>query len=171
MRRRLSPCLVADSWLLEQLPRSLALQLPCRTNLMALGGAMLVYSAYNDDNYPAADKWCDLLLEHTKVTPEQLVCPSIVIRLPFTGGRTVQRPAPKRGLCTHAMNPNCTDLSAPDTVLLFETDAGWNQFGGPELVSSKAHGRIGFNVLLKDGRAQFQQDANSLNWSGTRRNE
>ena len=160
---------VAGRWLLEQLPRSIALQLPCRTNLMNLHGAMLVYAGSNDDNYPTADKWCDLLLEHTKATPEQLVCPSIVIRLPSTGGKTIQRPAPKRGLCSYAMNPNCTDYAAPETVLLFETDAGWNKFGGPELVSTKGHGGKGFNVLYKEGQVSFEQDANNLNWSGTRR--
>lgn len=162
---------VVDCWLFEQRPRSIILRLPCRTNLMALGEAMLIYSAYNDDNYPAADKWCDLLLEQTEVTPKRFVCPSIVIRLPFTGGKTVQRPTPRRGLCTYAMNPNCVDMSPPETVLLFETDAGWNQFGGPELLSTKVHGGKGFNVLYKQGQVFFEQDANNLNWSGTTEHE
>ncbi|MHC4155460.1 MAG: hypothetical protein ACYST6_11140 [Planctomycetota bacterium] len=163
--------LVADCWLIEQRPRSIILRLPCRTNLMALGSAMLVYSAYNDDDYPAAEKWCDLLVQHTKVTPKQFVCPSIVVRLPFTRGKTIQRPGPKTGRCSYAMNPNCVDMSPPDTVLLFETDAGWNQFGGPELVSTKAHGGKGFNVLHRQGRVFFEQDANNLNWSGTKDNK
>jgi len=30
------------------------------------------------------------------------------------------------------MNPNCKPNSPPDTVILFETKAGWNQYGGTE---------------------------------------
>jgi len=148
--------------LLVPYPRSRAIQLPCNTNMMALGAAMLVYSAYNDDNYPTADKWCDLLLEHTEVKPEQFVCPSSVARQTKSG-----QAASKGRICTYAINPNCVDMSPPDTVLLFETDAGWNQFGGPELVSTKSHGGKGFNVLYREGRVLFEQDANNLNWSGT----
>jgi hypothetical protein len=35
-------------------------------------------------------------------------------------------------------------------VLLFETKGGWNQYGGPELLSTKNHKGDGCHVLIND---------------------
>jgi len=135
---------------------------------MALGKAMMIYASKHDNRFPDPNKWCDLLIEHARVTPRQLVCPSLVIRLPIIGTRFT-RPAPARGVCSYAMNPNCKADSPPDTVLLFESNLGWNQYGGPEILSTASHQQIGSNVLLRETSVYFYKDASRLNWTGTQK--
>jgi len=55
----------------------------------------------------------------------------------------------------YAMNPNCEPNSPPGTVLLFETKGGWNQFGGPGLLTFENHGGKGCNILFNDGHVEF----------------
>jgi hypothetical protein len=63
------------------------------------------------------------------------------------------------------MNPNCEPNSPPDMVLLFETKAGWNQHGGPELFTFDNHDPRGgcprklvpvkTGILLNDGTVKL----------------
>jgi prepilin-type processing-associated H-X9-DG protein len=64
------------------------------------------------------------------------------------------------------MNPNCEPNSPPDTVLLFETRSGWNQYGGPELLTFDNHQGKGANVLFNDGHFEFirPKDIGRLKW-------
>jgi hypothetical protein len=94
----------------------------CRANLRTLKIALLIYSSENEGKYPTTDKWCDLLRDYYR--EKHLVCPS-------------QERAGER--CSYAINPYCEPNSPPDTVLLFETKGGWNQFGGMEIVSTDNH--------------------------------
>jgi len=67
----------------------------------------------------------------------------------------------------YAMNPDCDPNSPPDTVLLFETKTGWNQYGGPELFTFDNHNPKGGCVLLNDGTVKFirtEEDLHSLHW-------
>jgi len=52
-------------------------------------------------------------------------------------------------------------------VLLFETKAGWNQHGGPELFAFDNHDPKGGCVLLTDGTVQFirtEEELHALRW-------
>jgi prepilin-type processing-associated H-X9-DG protein len=51
-------------------------------------------------------------------------------------------------------------------VLLFETNPGWNQVGGPESLTTENHQNDGCNVLFVDGHVEFvkKQDVNRLHW-------
>jgi hypothetical protein len=51
-------------------------------------------------------------------------------------------------------------------VLLFETNAGWNQFGGPEILVTERHEPKGCNVLLNDGQIRFvtEDQLSTLKW-------
>lgn len=113
----------------------------CGIDMMEIGKALQVYSSEYDNRYPTADKWCDLLVEHTDI------------------GKTVFRLAPKqereRNSFEYAINPNCEPNSPSGTVLLFETKWGWNKFGGPEILSIENHYRKGCNILFNDGHAEF----------------
>jgi len=40
-------------------------------------------------------------------------------------------------------------------VLLFETKGGWNQFGGPEILTTENHKGKGCNILFNDGSVEF----------------
>jgi len=64
-------------------------------------------------------------------------------------------PANKKGRCHYAMNPNCEPKSPSDMVLLFETKDGWNQFGGPEILTLENHNGKGCNVLFNDRHVEF----------------
>jgi hypothetical protein len=67
----------------------------------------------------------------------------------------------------YAMNPNCEPDSPPDMVLLFETKAGWNQNGGPELFIFDNHDPKGGCVLLNDGTVKFirkNEELQKLRW-------
>jgi prepilin-type processing-associated H-X9-DG protein len=113
----------------------------CGCNLRVLGASLKCYAKNNYDRYPMGSKWCDLLINDANVAHIQeklFVCPS--------GGE---------GRCHYAMNPNCEPNSPGDMVLLFETKGGWNQFGGPELLTFENHNGKGCNVLFNDGRVEF----------------
>ena len=110
----------------------------CGENLTGLGKAMIISACYCDDKYPTPDKWCDLLIKYAEMTEKEFVCPS-------AGG----------GRCHYAMNPNAKLTSTPDIVVLFETKGGWNQFGGPELVTFENHEGKGCNVLFNDFSVEF----------------
>jgi hypothetical protein len=52
-------------------------------------------------------------------------------------------------------------------VLLFETKAGWNQHGGPELFTFDNHDPKGGCVLLNDGTVKFirtKEELHQLRW-------
>jgi hypothetical protein len=131
----------------------LALRVVCGTNLKGLGSAMLVYAGEFDDRYPTADKWCDLLVEQAKVTPKQLVCKGALAR-------------GDKGSCHYAMNPDCEPNSPNDVVLLFDTKGGWNQYGGPEILTTENHKDKGCNILFNDGYVRFvpSDELSLLKW-------
>jgi prepilin-type processing-associated H-X9-DG protein len=122
----------------------------CGSNVSDISHALLLYAEKNDSKYPATEKWCDLLIEDGFITAKSLRCP-----------------APWTGRCHYALNPNCWLKSSPDTILLFETESGWNQSGGPESLTFDNHGGKGANVLFNDGHVEFvkPEDAGKLKWA------
>lgn len=156
----------SNLWLLERArPRSSAFRNPGVSNLSRLGKAMLIY-ALDNHQYPQPNQWCDLLLEHGEVDIEKFVYPSIelALRWPLRSGKLLSWPSPKRGRCHFAINPNCEPNSPPDTVLLFETKEGWNQFGGPEILTTQRHYGDGCNILYNDSQVNFGKSIAELNW-------
>ena len=121
----------------------------CAENLTMLGKTMLIYACGYDDKYPTADKWCDLLIEYTDVTEKQFRCP----------GNRKER-------CSYAINPNASAVTNPDMVVLFETKGGWNQFGGPEILTFENHKGQGCNVLFNDLHVRFvkKEQLGELKW-------
>ncbi len=100
--------------------------------------------------YPLPKDWCDameILYDDTDMKIH--ICPS-------AGG----------GKCHYAMNPNCQPNSPDDMVLLFETKAGRNQHGGPELFTFDNHEPKGGCVLLNDGTVEFIRTKDELNQLG-----
>ncbi len=107
--------------------------------------------------YPTPSQWCDAIERFMRAghLPENdikwaFVCSAI-----------------REGRCHYAMNPNCEPNSPPDTVLLFETKAGWNQHGGPELFTFDNHDPRGGCVLFNDGSVKFirtEEDLKQLRW-------
>jgi hypothetical protein len=107
--------------------------------------------------YPAAIEWCDSIFtvyKNAGMLDEHVA-------------RPFRCPSPGEGKCHYAMNPECKANSPADTVLLFETSAGWNQHGGPELFTFDNHDPKGGLVLLNDGTVKFirtEEELKHLRW-------
>lgn len=133
----------------------------CGSNLAGLGKAILIYTYYDGGGrYPTPDKWCDLLIKDGDVGKGQFVC-----RNALKGG--------DKGPCHYAINPNCGPNSPPDTVLLFETKGGWNQYGGPELLTVEHHEGEGCNILFNDTHVRFirTEQIGELKWDNKPKEE
>ena len=131
----------------------------CIQNLQGLGKSMLIYANDHDDKYPTPSQWCDLLIEHTDANETILQC---------RGDR--------EGPSSYAMNKNIETLGViapPDMVLLFETKPGWNQSGGPELISTENHCGEGCFILFNNSHIQFfrTEDFNKLQWTADQDNQ
>lgn len=140
--------------------RSVAYRMYCGTNLCQLGKAMLIYADNHGGRYPDPNLWCDLLLQQGEVELKHFICVSgastFIFRWPPYTGKNIW-PKPEKARCSYAMNPNCRSDSSPDMALLFESKAGWNQFGGPELLNVNNHQGEGCNILFNDGHASFNK--------------
>ncbi len=170
----------------------------CGTHLSGIGKALNVYAAENDNLYPPADNWCDLLIEHAE-------CPATIFMCRSDG--TV-------GESSYAINVNaagkdCREIPA-DMVVLFETDYGkgegardgrlsdrhfyimdkeglsypqestqevytqrWNQSGEIEIATAEHHVGDGMNVLFGDGSVSFvsAKQIGKLRWTVEEPNE
>ena len=125
----------------------------CASNMMKIGEALRLYSSVFENQYPTPDKWCDALVEHTDI--DRTGAGKKVFCCPGTGWRA-----------HYGINPNCTPESPPDTVLIVDTQGGWNQFGGPQMLSLDNHYRQGSNILFNDGHVEFvkPKDIEKLKW-------
>lgn len=132
--------------------KSRATAINCVSNLKQLGLAVRIWSVDNGEKYPAATNWCDGIINEAG-SPKIYVCPSA--------------PALRSG---YAFNAKLSGLEEgqvdPGTVMIFESDAGWNASGGKELMITKARHNNRFNVCLADGSVQQMTEAQvrQLRW-------
>ena len=109
----------------------------CINNMKQLGLAVRVYAVDHDGQYPPATTWCDAIQSEVG-SPKVFQCPS-------EPGRR----------CAYAFNAKLAGKNerefGPQTVLLFESDAGWNGTGGAEDIKPHKHSSSRVNVLLADG--------------------
>lgn len=129
-----------------------AQRMTCGTNMRSLSIAMRMYADDHDDKFPTGSKWCDLLIEHVGANRKMFQCRGTV-----------------GGPCSYAMNGKVAELGAsapPDLVLLFETHPGWNQVGGPEILTMENHRGEGCNVVFVDSHVEFvtTQELSRLRW-------
>jgi prepilin-type processing-associated H-X9-DG protein len=110
----------------------------CMVNLRNLGAGLSAYADQHDGKYPLADSWCDLLVD-AFILKEHFRCPV----------------GEKKSPCDYAMNPHAGPRGSSEVVLLFESKPGWNQSGGPELLTTENHHGKGCNVLFVDGSVRF----------------
>jgi len=109
-----------------------------QSEMIQIYKAMQAYSNDYANQYPTANKWCNLLVEYIDEEETQFLCYSL-----------------RQGQCYYAINPNVNSNSSLDMVLLFETKWGWNQYGGPEILTLEKHYRKGCNILFNDGHVEF----------------
>ncbi len=106
--------------------------------------------------YPTPAHWCDGMRETYPRSASE-----------YATGRPYRCLGAGEGDSHYAMNPDCEPNSAGDMVLLFETKAGWNQHGGPELFTFDNHDPRGGCVLLNDGTVKFirtEEELHALRW-------
>ncbi len=137
--------------------RQLSFRMTCGENLHSLGLAMRAYAADNNGQFPTSARWCDLLAATMNVNLRMFQCRG-------AGGER----------CNYALNKNIDGLgfNAPgDMVLLFESRPGWNQAGGPEILTTDYHQQEGCNVTLVNGSTLFMKgpDLAELRWTVDRR--
>ncbi len=125
-------------------------RLRCLDHLQQLSLGLALYAEENGGQWPAAQNWCDALVERFEGQGDV----QGVFRCPLGG----------EGRCHYAMNPDADPRGPADVVLLFESKPGWNQQGGAELLITDRH--QGANVLLVGGIVKFIQpgEAAQLKW-------
>jgi hypothetical protein len=121
----LAAVLAYPLWRVAERTRSDRQVATCRANLAALASALEMYCQEHDGLLPPADRWSDAVLPYVSGGKSSFVCP-----------------AAQNQTCSYAMNKGAGG-SRPSTVsnrnsfiVLFESDAGWNASGGPELLPS-----------------------------------
>ena len=125
----------------------------CVNNERDLALAVRIYSNDHANHFPPAATWCDAIA--TPAGSEKIFkCPV---------GNSVSR-------CDYGFNAKLDGLDEskidPQTVELFEADAGWNASGGPELMIGKPrHARM-FVVAFADGSVQQLRESQlaTLRW-------
>jgi prepilin-type processing-associated H-X9-DG protein len=121
--------------------QQIAHRMICGNNLSELGKLMLIYAGDYDEKFPTPSKWCDILNDYTEMNPKTFRCKGA-----------------SEGPCNYAMNSHIEKLnksSPPDMVFMFETHPGWNQAGGPEILTTDYHENEGCNILFADLHVEF----------------
>jgi hypothetical protein len=127
----------------------------CMTNMkqLALGG--ILYAGDNKDQLPSGANWCDAIGKYVP-NPKVFQCPS---------GDANQR-------CHYAFNARLSGVDTKTlknpsrTVLMFETDGGWNLSGGPELTLSRPRHRNVIGMVFADGHSEIttQSRLRNVRW-------
>jgi hypothetical protein len=109
----------------------------CVNNMKQLAVGVRIYAVDHDGQLPPAATWCDAI-QSSVGSPKVFQCPS----------------EPERR-CSYAFNAKLDGKKDseinPQTVLLFESDAGWNGTGDADNLKPHSHsGRIVI-VALADG--------------------
>jgi len=128
----------------------------CAGNISSLGSTLDRISRVDSEHSPPK-KWCDAIVRRLRDSDEN----TKIISLRF------QCRAADSGKCHYAMNASWEPNSPPDGVQLFETRAGWNKRGGPELFTFDNHDPKGGCVLLNDGTVKFirtEEELRALRW-------
>ncbi len=116
----------------------------CVEHMRTVVGAILDYSAAHGGRLPPAKNWCDLLIPYVK-DRSVFTCPEA-----------------RNKTCSYALNNaiagrRLADLGDPTwAVVLFESDAGWNAAGGPDLLPPNPRHRQGDHLGFADGHSSWR---------------
>jgi len=127
----------------------------CLTNLRQLMVTVMLHASANSNTCPPAATWCDAI--QTEIGSDKV--------FQCTAGDKTQR-------CHYAYNAKLDDLdlnkiSNPSrTVMIFETDGGWNVSGGSELLLKNPRHVNAVAVGFVDGHAEMVEESSlsQLQW-------
>jgi prepilin-type processing-associated H-X9-DG protein len=130
-----------------------AQEITCVNNEKQLALAVRIYADAHNDQLPPAATWCDAI-ETNVVSEKPFKCPAV----------------DANSRCDYAFNTKLDGLDeskvAPNTVMIFEANSGWNANGGSELmISASRHARM-FVVAFADGSVQqvSESQISTLRW-------
>jgi hypothetical protein len=133
-----------------------AMEIRSLSNEKQLAMAVQIYASNHTNHLPPAATWCDAI----NATAGQ---PTVFIR---PGSDPASR-------CGYAFNVALDGLDEsginPHTVMIFESDTGWNANGGPEIMRSSGYGSRAHSavVAFADGSVQQipQSQLGNLRWN------
>ena len=132
-----------------------ATSISCMSNVKQLNLGVLMYASDNKDTFPSGTSWCDALMPYVQ-NKNTYLCPQ---------GKADQRS--HYALNAKLAGREMKEVQAPaETVLIFETDGGWNVAGGRELLATKARHSGAYAVGFADGHAEMVRPARleKLRW-------
>jgi hypothetical protein len=123
--------------------KSKAQTINCVNNLKQLSIAIKIYSRDNNDKFPSAANWCDAI-NTTVGSPRVFQCPdNLSLR------------------CAYAYNKKVSGMEEgkvdPQTVVLFESNLGWNGAGGPNDVAMRHRRQSNQLVIVGFADGSVQQ--------------
>ncbi len=127
----------------------------CMSNTKQIALGLMMYSSDNDDILPMADKWSDAIGQYVGNNERVFQCPK---------GSPNQR-------SHYGFNRNLGGLatskvkSPAKTVMVFETDGGWNVSGGAELLLKKPRHEL-IIICFADGHCEAVKPSSlpNLRW-------
>ena len=148
-------------WSAMDAAQKMANTIRCTNNLKILGLTVRIYAGENSDTYPTA-RWCDILLTNQLDLDPKLYDMTSSLHCPES---------PKSQRCSYAMNARLVGIKdsgqiASDTVLLFESNAGWNTVGGSEIATARHYAQR-LQFVTVDGTVDqvYLKDIEKLRWN------
>lgn len=117
----------------------------CISNLKQLCLANVLYAADHNGRLPDANAWCDLIQTNILGVQQAFLCPA----------------GNKAARCHYTFNAKLSGVETeairkPDqTVMLFESQGGWNASGGLEQLLKHPRHLSGIDVGFVDGHTEF----------------
>jgi len=145
--------------------REAARGMSCEMSIQNLGAAAMMYAQDHGGRLPPSDRWCDCLSAYTPYR-FVFVCPEAPrLRCGYAFNRALSGKSVDEVL--RRVHPNwdwrdrkklSSKLSDDRTVLLYESDLGWNGAGGPHsLVSRPRHRGKDVFCVLSSGSAYTRE--------------
>ena len=128
--------------------KSKAQSINCMNNVKQLALGVIMYADANGNQFPPANTWCDAILKNVR-SQKTFLCPS----------------ASSRSRGHYAFNQKLGGLSTAkitnpaQTVMIFETDGGWNSSGGRELMVRRSRHSRWWIVGFADGHVEQITDS------------
>ncbi|HTV43006.1 MAG TPA: DUF4190 domain-containing protein [Candidatus Sulfotelmatobacter sp.] len=130
----------------------------CVSNERVLALSIRMYATEHTNHFPPAATWCDAIKIYAGGSERVFKCPAVA-----TGASR----------CDYGFNAALDGMDQskvdPQTVMLFESDGGWNANGGPDSMATPArheNGRVCV-VAYANGSVQIvrQSQVNNLRWN------
>ena len=126
----------------------------CESNEKQLALAIRIYAGDNNDHFPPAATWCDAIKEDAG-NERVFKCPA----------------ADPASRCDYGYNSALDGMDDskvdPQTVMLFESDGGWNANGGADSMITASRHEKKFVVAFADGSVEEVPESglSNLRWS------